>query len=109
MKNMLAVIGLVLALAGLGVAIFQDDIRDEQPTSVESVTQDAMDKGREIWDGDKRLRKDNVTYAAIIAGALGALMGLLALFKDESKGMALAAMAIGGVAAGWHWIFNLLN
>ena len=106
MKNMLAVLGLVLALAGLGVAIFQDSIRGEQKTSVESLTQDAMDAGREIWDGGQRFRKDNVTYASIGLGLVGFVLGLAALLKDENKGMGLVAMVAGGAAMAWYWLVN---
>ena len=104
MKSSLALIGLVLALAGLGVAIFQDEIRDEQPTSVESLAQDAMDAGKKAWDGSTRLRKDKVTYAYMGLGALGFLLGLAGLVKKENAGMGLAAMIAGAVAALWHLI-----
>ena len=105
MKNSLALIGLILALAGLGVALFQDDIRDEQATSVETVAQDAMDAGKKMWDGGDRLRKDNVTYAYMGLGILGFVLGLAGLVKKENAGMGLGAMVIGAAAALWHMIF----
>ncbi len=107
MKNLLAILGLVVALAGLGVAIFQDDIRDQQPTSVESVTQDALDKGRELWDGEQRMRNDNVTWLHMGLGGLGALLGLAGLLKKENPLVSLGALLAGGAAAGWGWIVNL--
>ena len=105
MKNSLALIGLILALAGLGVAIFQDDIRSEQNTSVESLAQDAMDAGKKAWDGGDRLRKDAITYTYMGLGALGFIFGLAGLIKKENAGMGLVAMVIGAATALWHLIF----
>ncbi len=104
MKNVLAVTGLSLALAGVGVAAFQDEIRDQQASSVESVAQDAMDKGKEIWDGGRRLRKDAVTTTYMGLGALGFVLGLSGLVKNENKALGLSAMAAGAAAAFWHML-----
>jgi hypothetical protein len=109
MKNMLAVVGLVVALAGLGVAVFQDEIRDEQKSSVQSVTQDALDIGKEVWSGEKRLRDDAISIIYIILGLIGLVLGLAALLKKESGGLSLLAMAAGGTAMTWHWLVGIFS
>jgi hypothetical protein len=109
MKNSLALLGLFLAVIGLGIAMFQDDLRDEQATTVESVAQQALDKGTEIWSGDKRFREDAISYSILGLGLVGFVLGLGALLKKENGGLGLLAMVVGGVTMSWHWLINVFG
>ena len=108
MKNILALLGLVLALSGLGLAIAGDNLREQQTPTVKSVTEQALDKGRELWDGKRRAPRDRLAQLQMALGALGALFGLAGLLKKEHPLMSLVAMAAGGSAAAWNWLANLI-
>ena len=108
MKNILALLGLVLALSGLGLAIAGDNLREQQTPTVKSVTEQALDKGRELWDGKRRAPRDRLAQLQMALGALGALFGLAGLLKKEHPLLSLVAVAAGGSAAAWNWLANLI-
>ena len=109
MKNSLAWIGIVLAGIGLAIAVFQDEIRDQQATTVESVTQQAMDQGRLIWSGERRFRNDEISFGYLAAGLAGFVLGLGALLKKENPILGLVAMAVAGITLSWHWLINTIG
>jgi hypothetical protein len=104
-KNLIGVIGIVIALAGVGVAIFQDDLRPPPTPGTIQLKDVALEKGAELL-GIKVAEKtssDWVRLTHLLLGFLAIILGVTSWIKKENHRVSAAAVSLGIVAAAWEY------
>lgn len=105
-KNLIGIIGIAIALVGVGVAIFQDDLRP-QPTPVSIQLKDvALEKGAQLLgiDVEEKTPSDWVRLTYFILGFLGIIMGVISWVKKENHRVSATALSLGIVAVAWQYV-----
>ena len=106
MKNKIGLIGILIALTAIGVAIFQDDLRPEQPSAAEKLKDLAVSKSIELLGGDAEGRRERdvvqLTYHGL--GFIALVLGVVSFLRKESHQVAGAAGALGVIAIGWEFV-----
>ncbi len=106
MKNRIGLIGILIALTGIGVAIFQDDLRPEKPSAAEQIKDLAVSRGIELLGGhvEKRRERDLVQLTYLGLGFIALVLGVVSFLRKESPQVAGAAGALGVIAIGWEFV-----
>lgn len=106
MKNRIGIVGICIAVVALGIAIFQDDIRPEQPSATTSLGDRVFEVVKSIGsdDTDKRLSRDWVTLTYIGLGFVALVAGIVSFIRKEDHRVSGMAGAIGVVAIGWEYV-----
>lgn len=106
-KNKLAIIGVLIALLGIGVAIFQEKIRSSTAPEATSLKVRVMHAGA-ILIGEKgpevKEKYDWITYSYMALGFLGLVFGVLAFLRHESLRHAGMSVALGLIAIAWEYV-----
>ena len=104
--NRIGLVGIVIALFGIGVAAFQDDLRakfDDAPgESVETVVR----KGFALFSNVKveEQKHDKVDYVYISLGLIALVLGVWSYIVKENHRISAVAGALGVVAMAWHYV-----
>lgn len=110
-RNIFGLIGIVIALAGIGVAVFQDHLRPPpEPVSVK-LGEAALAKGKQ-WLGveSKEVKEeptstiDWVTIAQFALGFLGIVLGAVSWVRKENHRISALSAALGLVAVAWEYV-----
>ncbi len=105
MINRIGIIGIVLAIVAIGIAIFQDGIRENIGFNGTSEKIEVIRKGITIFSSAKsEPKRDYVDYAYMGIGFLALIFGVISFLQKESYRVSGMATALGLVAIAWHYV-----
>ena len=110
MKNIFGLIGIVIALAGLGVAVFQEHLRPPpEPISV-TLGEAALAKGKQwLGVGSEEIAAEQsaidwVTIVQFALGFIGIALGAVSWIRSENHRVSALAAALGLVVVAWEYV-----
>ena len=109
-RNIFGLIGIVIALAGIGVAVFQDHLRPPPEPAV-NLGEAALAKGKQ-WLGveSKEVKEepastiDWVTIAQFALGFLGIVLGAVSWVRKENHRISSLSAALGLIVVAWEYV-----
>ena len=105
MKNKIGIAGILIALLAIGIAIFQDRLRQPNPPEKASLISKVLHKSTFI-SGSKRKSVtssfDAVTYTYISLGFFALIFGVVSYLKNENHRFSSMAGALSVIAIGWE-------
>jgi hypothetical protein len=107
MKNILGTLGIVVALIGITVAIFQDDLRPSPPLAAEQLKEKVLQKGAAMLGvrvEEKTERHDFVAVTYIGLGLAAIVLAVVSYIRKESHRVAGMAGALGIMATAWEYV-----
>ncbi len=105
MINKIGIIGIIVAFLGIGIAIFQDDIRAAVEPSKQSLSAQVVEKSKELLLGEKEESgHDKVDYAYTILGLVALVLGVISYVQKENHRVSSTAAALGIIAIAWHYV-----
>ena len=105
-RNIFGVIGITIALMGIGVAIFQDDIRAQLDTQPVEVQDRILEKGAKLLglEVESERSRDWVTFTQFGLGFIGIILGVISWVRNENHRISASAAALGVVAIAWVYV-----
>ena len=107
MKNKIGIAGIFIALLAIGIAIFQDRLRQPNPPEKTSLMSKVLNKSTFI-SGSKRKSVtssfDAVTYTYISLGFFALIFAVVSYLKNENHRFSGMAGALGVIAIGWEYV-----
>jgi hypothetical protein len=105
-RNRIGIIGIVIALLGVGVAVFQDDIRSHFDTAPVEVKDRVIQKGAELFGVkvESETTRDKVTFLQFGLGFVGIVLGVVSWIRKENHRVSSSAAALGIVAIAWEYV-----
>ena len=105
-RNRIGIIGLVVALLGIGVAIFQDDIRSHFDTEPVEVRDRVVEKGAELLGIEitSDTTRDKVTWVQFGLGFIAIILGVVSWIRKENHRVSASAAALGIIAVAWEYV-----
>lgn len=105
-RNLFGIIGIVIALMGVGVAIFQDDLRSLFETEPIEIQDRVIEKGARLLglDVEHETRRDWVTFTQFGFGFIGIILGVVSWVRNENHRVSSSAAALGVVAIAWEYV-----
>lgn len=106
MKNLLGILGIVVALGGVAVAAFQDELRGPRPPLSEQLKEEVLNRGAELFGGDveKARGVDAVSATYTFLGFLGLVLGVGSFVRNEDHRISGMAGALGIIAMSWEYV-----
>lgn len=105
-KNLIGIIGIVIALAGVGVAIFQDELRPPPTTTTVQLKDVALEKGAELLGiaVENKKSSDWVRLTQFMLGFLAIVFGVTSWVRKENHRISAAAVSVGIIAVAWEYV-----
>jgi len=107
MKHPFGIAGIIVAVIGITIAVFQDDIREQFFPEPETKAESVVSKGLEligIGEKDDTFKRDKVTVTYSALGLLALVLGIVGYVRKESHRVAGMAGALGIIAVGWQYV-----
>ena len=109
-KNLIGMVGICLAIIGITLAIFQDDLQEPAPKPSEQLKENVIKKGMELVGMEVEETKPKhrpVAIAYIALGLLGLVSGVASYIKKENHRVSGLAAALGIMAMS-YWGHSFL-
>ena len=105
-KNMIGIIGLVIALAGVGVAIFQDDLRPAATDTPVELKDRVIEAGAELLgvEVERKGSADTVRIVQFALGFLAIVLGVISWVRKEDHRMSSVPIALGIIVVAWEYV-----
>ncbi len=119
-KKYLGTVGLIIALLAIGIAVFQDDIRENfkpkpKPKPEKTLKELAVEAGKKIIK-EKILKEEpeekkiaqtkrdfvEITYCAL--GFLAIIFGAISWIQDDHIRISSGAISLGLIALAWQYV-----
>jgi len=107
MKHPFGIAGIIVAVIGITIAVFQDDIRQQFFPEPETKAESVVSKGLEligIGEKDDKFRRDIVTISYSALGLIALVLGVIGYVRKESHRISGVAGALGVIAIGWQYV-----
>jgi hypothetical protein len=104
-KNMIGILGIIIALLGVGVAIFQDQLRPPPTPATTQLKEAAIEKGASLLGVkvDKKTNFDWVTATQYGLGFFAIVLGAFSWVRKENHRVSALAAGLGVIAAAWEY------
>lgn len=105
-NNLIGFIGIFIALVGIGLAIFQDELRPATVSDPTTLSEAVFEKGAELLgvEVEKKRKTDWVTMTLYVLGFIAIVLGVFSWVKNENHRVSAAAAALGVIAVAWEYV-----
>lgn len=105
-RNTIGLIGIVIALMGVGVAIFQDDLRPDTQAPPVEMTDRVVEKGAELLgiEVKRESPSDVVMIIRLGLGFLAIVLGVVSWIRKENHRVSSTAAALGIIVVAWEYV-----
>ena len=105
-KNVIGIIGILIALAAIGVAIFQDGLRPPPEPAATRIRQQAISKGAQILGIklEQSKQMDWVMATQYSLGFIAIILGVFSWVRKENHRISAVAASLGIVAIAWEYV-----
>ncbi len=105
MINRIGKTGIILAIIAIGIAVFQDGIRESIDLTGSSEKVSVFKKGITIFSRDKpEIERDYIDYSYMGIGFLAMTLGVFSFLGKENHRVSGTAAALGLIAIAWHYV-----
>ena len=105
-RNVIGIIGIVIALTGIAIAVFQDEMRSPPAETSATLKSRVVEKSITLLGGevDKPAEVDAITLTYRGLGFLAFLFGVVSWVRKENHRISALAGALGAVAVAWEYV-----
>ena len=106
-KNVFGIVGIVIALTGIGIAIFQDELGSDPPPVSTQLKEKVLHKGAELLGVETKassVKRDFVKIASMSLGLLAIVLSVVSFIRKEYYRIAGMAGTLGIVAITWEYV-----
>ena len=104
-RNVIGLVGICVALVGVAIAVFQDDLRANPSLTAqvrERVSETVADIAGVESEGDAP--RDWVTMTYLALGLVALVAGVASFLRHENQRVAGMAGALGIIVIGWEYV-----
>ena len=104
--NRFGLIGIIIALLGIGCAVFQGDLRKQFIPNALEVERSALGESIKmlISDDSVQVEHDRIDYLYLGLGLLALILGIISFLSKESQRVSLMAGVLGIMALTWQYV-----
>ena len=105
-RNAIGIIGIVIALMGVGIAIFHDDLRSPTQIAPVEMKDRVIEKSAELLgiEVQSESTNDTVTVVQFGLGFLAIVLGVVSWVRKENHRISSAAAALGILVVAWEYV-----
>jgi len=105
-QNIIGFIGIAIAIVGIGIAIFQDELQPVPTPASKQLSESVFEKGAELlgFEVEKKRENDWVTITLFSLGFISIILGIFSWVKKEAQRISIAAVALGLVVVAWEYV-----
>ena len=105
-KHAFGIIGIVVALVGIGVAILQDELRGPPPSAQTQLKERVVEKGIELLGGEveKPMFRDRIVMSYTVLGFIAIVLGVVSYVRKENPRISALSGALGAIAIAWEYV-----